>query len=197
MSIDPLTAELVDNMLWNTEYTQNAPYLITCSKDPTLTDWNMFLYWNRPSFAICDLRRSTQSSRYLNMIGSRTDSDQLYAHFLFRNTSCRVSRALAGFSRSINSVDGKKKQVPSLFGYVKVFLYPKGNIMIYIELRDFVCRWKWFQSPACRVGTMIMKESWLRRHMQRGILQRNLYSPLALLRAFSGLWPYRAMLLSH
>lgn len=88
-------------------------YLITCSNDPTFTDWNMFLYWNKPSFAMWDLRRSTQSSKYLNIIGSRTDSDQLYAHFLFRNTSCNVSKALAGLSNSINSVD-KKKYVEDL-----------------------------------------------------------------------------------
>lgn len=52
-----------------------------------LTDWNMFLYWNNPSLAMCDFLRSTHSSKYLNMIGSSTLSLQLYAHFLFRNTS--------------------------------------------------------------------------------------------------------------
>lgn len=38
-------------------------------------------------------------------MGSRTDSDQLYAHFLLRNTSCNVSKALAGFPTSINSTN--------------------------------------------------------------------------------------------
>lgn len=52
-----------------------------------------------------DLRRSTHSSKYLNMMGSNTDSDQLYAHFLLRKTSCNVSRARAGLSKSINSVN--------------------------------------------------------------------------------------------
>lgn len=74
-------------------------------EDSLLTNWNIFLYWNRPSFAICDCFNSTHRSKYLNMIGSMTDSDQVYVNFLFRNTSWRVSKARAGLPTSINSVE--------------------------------------------------------------------------------------------
>jgi len=111
---------------------------------PLLTDWNMFLYWNNPSLAICDFLRSTHSSRYLNMIGSRTLSLQLYAHFLFLNTSYRVSRALPGLPTSKNSENSHNtgKLVAGRFQAVAfnleiVFVFFTSMIVIYLPLARF------------------------------------------------------------
>lgn len=88
----------------------------------------MFLYWNNPSLAMWDFLRSTHSSKYLNMIGSNTLSLQLYAHFLFLNTSYRVSRARPGRPTSKNSEKHIKQTIRYGDGTIKSSSLPSSPL---------------------------------------------------------------------